>query len=74
MIMELCSSGHDEVCHDERECPCCKEIELRESWEEDYLKLEAEKKEVDNKVEELEDKISDLESVDKDEVVEEEER
>jgi len=35
MKMELCSHGHDEICHDSRRCPVCelldeiKEMKLR---------------------------------------------
>jgi hypothetical protein len=40
--MELCSDGHDEICFDGRQCPCCEiikekdgEIEVLESDNDD---------------------------------------
>ena len=35
--MDLCSNGHDEICHNERTCPLCEAKEEIKRWEkEDY--------------------------------------
>jgi len=39
--MEICSSGHDEICYDTRHCPACVEIDEKNSEIED-LKSEIE--------------------------------
>lgn len=39
--MELCSSGHEEICYNSRKCPLCLEIDEKESLEKD-LKNELE--------------------------------
>jgi hypothetical protein len=41
--MEICKSGHAEICHDEWGCPICEQIE----------KLQDEIKELEDKIEEL---------------------
>ena len=33
--MKLCSNGHDEICYDARECPCCElQVQLKDLREE----------------------------------------
>jgi peptidoglycan hydrolase CwlO-like protein len=60
--MNLCSSGHDEVCYEGRSCPVC---EVNDNLSDKEKDLEAEKentKRLENKVDELEGKVSELES------------
>lgn len=53
-IMEMCSDGHDEIVHDERNCPLC---EALEELNDHHQTIEMR----DNRIEELESKIEDLE-------------
>lgn len=48
--MNLCSSGHNEVCYETRECPCC------EIMEDSTKKIDA----LENRIVDLEEQVHDL--------------
>ena len=48
--MNLCSSGHDEVCHEGRNCPACEAIAEMNA-------LQKEKDELQDQVDELKDEL-----------------
>ena len=52
--MTLCSDGHDEVCYETNDCPCC---ELARNAQEAKDDLDI----ADNKIDELTAKIEELE-------------
>ncbi len=37
--MHLCSEGHGEVCHDERQCPVCEKMEKLNEQEDQITRL-----------------------------------
>lgn len=47
--MNLCSNGHEEICHEGRECPFCAKIqEMKTDIDDLENKLDAAKDEIDN--------------------------
>lgn len=52
--MELCSDGHDEICHDERKCPICTLIASMEA------RHEEEKEDLTNNITDLTSERDDL--------------
>lgn len=56
--MNLCSSGHDEICFEGRDCPCCRIIadlgEINDELKERIDTLIIEAQEYENKIIELE--------------------
>jgi len=58
--MNLCSSGHDEVCYEGRECPACLLKEDRDYFEEESSKWEAKCDEFEKRINELNDRITQL--------------
>lgn len=46
--MQVCSDGHDEIVHDNRECPLCLVIREKQELEKDIENLQEEIKELQN--------------------------
>jgi predicted RNase H-like nuclease (RuvC/YqgF family) len=64
--MELCSSGHDEICYDGGRCPFCSSIDEYERkvshLEDDVSRLEYENRDLESQVSSLQSEVADLES------------
>lgn len=44
--MNLCSDGHDEVCYEGRDCPCCELIKTNSDLEDEIYDLKKEVEEL----------------------------
>ena len=55
--MNLCSDGHDEICHAERNCPMCALIDSHKQtvsdWEDKVYDLNANIEKLDSTIDEL---------------------
>ena len=49
--MNLCDSGHDEICYDGRKCPLCEEIERSGRLEDEITDLKDKIEELNNQEE-----------------------
>jgi len=58
--MDLCSSGHDEICYQSRRCPLCIEIAEKEAAEKELEIVKESRDESNEKVEELLSTIEEL--------------
>lgn len=58
--MELCANGHEEICFETRSCPLC---DAQSETEELMKDAQSEIEELMKKIDDLEDKIIELEEV-----------
>jgi hypothetical protein len=58
--MNLCSSGHEEICYESRKCPLCIEIAEREAAEKELEIVKESRNESENKIDQLLTEIEDL--------------
>jgi len=61
-FMELCSSGHDEVCYEGGRCPVCDVLSDKKAVEEDLKRSEKEVASLQDEVDGLKEKVSELEN------------
>ena len=50
VVMDICDSGHDEVCYNSRHCPVCEEQAKVTKLELDIEKLEEEIKDLEGRI------------------------
>lgn len=60
--MNLCSSGHDEVCYEGRDCPVCESMGDCEDRDKDINTLQDEIDSLKQEVDELQRQLSERES------------
>jgi hypothetical protein len=58
--MDLCSSGHEEICYESRKCPLCIEIAEREATEKELEIVKESRNESNDKIEQLITEIEEL--------------
>lgn len=63
--MNLCDSGHDEICYDSKNCPLCEAQEIMQEHEEKIKELEEDLKTCAKDIELMEEKLNEYEEIHK---------
>ena len=56
--MQLCSTGHDEICYESRNCPLCTAIQEADKLQKDITELQTEMLQLDDHIISLEDQLA----------------
>jgi hypothetical protein len=51
--MEICEDGHDQVCFDARNCPCCEVLKMNSDLDDKVFELNEEIDELKEEIKEL---------------------